>query len=312
MLSIDKGLAAALAYGLISTSITFFNKAVLSVFKFPYPITLTLAQVIFAIICSYIMKRWGLISYADFDRRNVKKMLFPGVLFAVQVVTGLAAMVTVNVPMFGVLRRFTTFVVWLFELIFQNKRTPHDESLSLFVMLGGAVVAGVGDLTFDMVGYVLIALNCVLTAAYLVSINVTGKETGLNSFGLMFYNNVVSLPVLLVASLLTGELRQALHSPDLGKMWFLISFIASASLAFLLNYAIFLCTTVNSALVTSVTGQMKTILTTVIGLFMFGDVIITVTNSFGLLLGVLGSVWYSYIKYAQQQAKARVDRATNV
>ena len=73
------------------------------------------------------------------------------------------------------LRRFTTFIVWTFELIFQKKMTPHDESLSLFAMLLGAVVAGMGDLTFDPVGYAMIALNCVLTAAYLVSINATGK-----------------------------------------------------------------------------------------------------------------------------------------
>jgi len=82
-------------------------------------------------------------------------------------------------------------------------------------------------------------------------------------------------------------------------------------LAFLLNYAIFLCTTVNSALVTSVVGQIKTIATTVIGLFLFGDVIITVMNSVGLCLGVLGSLWYSFIKYEQQRAKTKIDRAAN-
>lgn len=64
-------------------------------------------------------------------------MLLPGILFAVQVVTGLAALVTVNVPMFGVLRRFTTFLVWIFELVFQHKRTPQQETASLIMMILG-------------------------------------------------------------------------------------------------------------------------------------------------------------------------------
>jgi len=76
MMAVDKGLASAVSYGIISTSITFFNKAVLSVFKFPYPVTLTLAQVVFAIVCSYIMKRQGLISYADFDKQHIKKVQY--------------------------------------------------------------------------------------------------------------------------------------------------------------------------------------------------------------------------------------------
>jgi len=65
-------------------------------------------------------------------------MILPGVLFSLQVITGLGALVSVNVPMFGVLRRFTTFLVWLFELIFQRKRTPMQETYSLFAMVFGA------------------------------------------------------------------------------------------------------------------------------------------------------------------------------
>jgi hypothetical protein len=119
-------------------------------------------------------------------------MIPSGVLFAVQVITGLAALVTVNVPMFGVLRRFTTFIVWAFEWVFQNKHTPVDETMSLLAMiLGwflvnscvasipdavvGAIVAGADDVSFDLVGYVLVALNCILTAAYLVQLNNTGR-----------------------------------------------------------------------------------------------------------------------------------------
>lgn len=301
------GFWVCVLYGVISTTITFFNKAVLSYYKFPFPFTLTLAQIVFSIVFSAVMKQLKLIDYADFSFEMLRKMLLPGILFAVQVVTGLAALVTVNVPMFGVLRRFTTFLVWIFELVFQHKRTPQQETASLIMMILGAVVAGLDDVTFEITGYILVTINCVLTAAYLVRLNTAGQETKLNSFGLLFYSNIVSLPIMLLAALGSGEVRKAvaLSSTVFRSFGFQLSFFMSAILAFLLNYSIYLCTTVNSALATSVTGQIKTIATTVVGLFLFGDVVITLFNSVGLVIGVAGSLWYSYVKYKQQTARAQ-------
>ena len=67
----------------------------------------------------------------------------------------------------------------------------------------GALVAGWGDLTFDLYGYVLTALNCLVTAWYLVLIAKKSEETGIKTFGLMFYNNVLSLPIMFLISIIT-------------------------------------------------------------------------------------------------------------
>ncbi len=64
------------------------------------------------------------------------------------------------------------------------------------VTIVGALIAGWGDLTFDFYGYFLTILNCFITALYLVLIAKKSKETSLNTFGLMFYNNLLSLPVI--------------------------------------------------------------------------------------------------------------------
>lgn len=70
--------------------------------------------------------------------------------------------------------------------------------------------------------------------------------------------------------------------------------------AFLLNYTIFLCSTYNSPLVTSVTGQIKAVVQTIGGLFLFGAVPLTLPLIIGLLLGTFASFWYTQIKYYQQ------------
>lgn len=134
---------------------------------------------------------------------------------------------------------------------------------------------------------------------------------------MMLYNNVLSLPVVLLMSLSLGELEGLAKFPYLYDPGFLFCFFFSSSLAFILNYSIFLCTTLNSALTTSVTGapapvtalaqparcaplrrpppsrgacagQIKNVATTVVGLFLFGDVQFHPLNIVGLALGVLG------------------------
>jgi len=67
-----KGFFVALAYGVTSTSITFFNKAVLSVYVFKFSMSLTLAQMIFSLVLTLFMKRFGLIDLADFDMNTAR------------------------------------------------------------------------------------------------------------------------------------------------------------------------------------------------------------------------------------------------
>lgn len=81
--------------------------------------------------------------------------------------------------------------------------------------------------------------------------------------------------------------------------------------AFLLNYTIFLCSTYNSPLVTSVTGQIKAVVQTIGGLFLFGAVPLTTSLMIGLLLGTIASFWYTEIKY-QQQIQEKQSKTTAV
>ncbi len=81
-----------------------------------------------------------------------------------------------------------------------HKIYPQNEIVSVLLMVVGALVAGWGDLTFDFVGYSLTLFNCVVTASYLLYIASKSAETKLNSWSLMYYNNVLSLlPVLAIA-----------------------------------------------------------------------------------------------------------------
>jgi solute carrier family 35 protein len=112
-----KGFASLLAYGVISTAITLFNKAVLSTYNFPHAKTLTLVQSLVTLLLLHVLRRSGVVTFEDFDI-NLAKRVFPlAIIFLFYVVISLSALGAVNIPMFTALRRTTILLVLLGEYL---------------------------------------------------------------------------------------------------------------------------------------------------------------------------------------------------
>ncbi len=52
-------------------------------------------------------------------------------------------------------------------------------------------------------------------------------------------------------------------------------------------------------------GQMKDILTTGLGMFIFGDVKFEPRNVVGVVIGLAGGIFYSYFSYQDSQQRAK-------
>ena len=71
----------------------------------------------------------------------------------------------------------------------------------------------------------------------------------------------------------------------------------------LLTYSQFLCTSVCSALTTSLVGVGKSVVQTLIGFFTFGGVQFHPLNAMGLALNLVGGAIYSYAKLEETNNK---------
>jgi len=76
-------------------------------------------------------------------------------------------------------------------------------------------LTGYGDLDYQPAGYILVFINNMCTALYLVFVKRYCHVDGLGAFGLLFYNCILSVPVLALFCVCSGELKQFMLFPHL-------------------------------------------------------------------------------------------------
>ncbi|KAH9287950.1 hypothetical protein KI387_032067, partial [Taxus chinensis] len=276
---------AALSYMACAVLLVMFNKAVLSSYKFPSANVITLLQMISSTAFLYAMRSWNIISFRTVEGRSTiadtSSKLFISletflrtsplsIAYLLYMIAGMASIRGVNVPMYTTLRRTTVFFTMIMEYFLSGQKHSPPIVGSVGLILLGAFVAGARDLSFDFYSYMIVIVSNVTTAIYLITISRIGKSSGLNSFGLMWCNGLICGPLLLLWTFLSGELEMAMHFTHLYSPVFQVMMLLSCTMAFCLNYAIFLNTTLNSALTQTICGNLKDFFTVIIGWLLFG------------------------------------------
>lgn len=304
--AMGSGVFWALMYGLSSMTITLFNKAVMSTYDFQYPMFLTVCQSLFTLVALTVVSQMGIITLPPFNWELAKKIAPLSLAFVGYVVVSLMALGSVNVPMFTALRRTTICFAMGMEYYYYGKTPSQKVLIAVAIMLVGAGIAAWKDLTFDLYSYGLVILTNVLTALYTTSIGDVKKQSNLSTFAILYYNTVLTLPVLFIVCAGTGEMSKALAFPNLANGGFMVVFFFSATLAFFLNLSTYFSSSLNGATTQSVIGQVKNFAAFILSLFLFSDYIFEPTNFTGLLIGFSGGVYYGFVQYQASQERQRL------
>ena len=198
-----------------------------------------------------------------------------------------------SVPMFIVLRRFTMVITIVIERSYFS--TSHDWQVlsSVGVMVGGALVAALTDLAFNLRGYISILSNDLLTSVYLIMVKNLPAAKATDTYTLLYYNAMISMIPLAITSVILGDPAKILAHPSLTDGKFLFSVASAVGLGLSVGHSQYLCTRINDPLTTSVSGSLKNILMTGIGIFAFGDYVYDRFNVLGILISIGGGFWYA-------------------
>jgi len=254
-----------------------------------------LASVVFTILGTQIFPT--IVKLRRLKVTQLLKILPLSLVNSLNAVLGFAGLRLVNIPMFLVLRRLTTPLVLFFEYFFMNKIASPLVKKAISVAMVGTLIAGSSDLTFNMFGYIFTFSNNVSTATYLILIKILGTKSGpeaLSSFELVFWNSLMSFPIMSLLALITGEMSKFYLQEHTSEL--LVLFAISCAMGFIFNFIVFMCTSVNSPLATSVTGNIKDCLATLLGYLVFDDAVLQFVNVFGVLVSLTGGMVYSYAK----------------
>uniref|UniRef100_A0A1D5QNF9 Solute carrier family 35 member D2 n=1 Tax=Macaca mulatta TaxID=9544 RepID=A0A1D5QNF9_MACMU len=242
-------LLSALFYGTCSFLIVLVNKFLSPLFSF--------LQMAATIMILYVSKLNKIIHFPDFDKKIPVKLFPLPLLYVGNHISGLSSTSKLSLPMFTVLRKFTIPLTLLLETVILGKQYSLNIIVSVFAIILGAFIAAGSDLAFNLEGYIFVFLNDIFTAANGVYTKQKMDPKELGKYGVLFYNACFMIIPTLIISVSTGDLRQATEFNQWKNVLFILQFLLSCFLGFLLMYSTVLCSYYNSALTTAVVGAIK-------------------------------------------------------
>ena len=110
----------------------------------------------------------------------------------------------------------------------------------------------------------------------------------------LYLNSLLSaIGVSVIILMVPGEASRVKDFALWSNNSFVAYLVFASLMGSVLNLAIFLCTSTNSALTTTVVGCLKNVLTSYLGMFIGGDYIFSWLSFLGINISIAGSLVYA-------------------
>ena len=151
-------------------------------------------------------------------------------------------------------------------------------------------------------GYVWMLLNCFCSATYVLGMRKRIKITNFKDFDTMFYNNLLSIPILLILSLVLESWTPAnmnLNFPPPTRGAVIGSMVLSGLSSVFISYTSAWCVRTTSSTTYSMVGALNKLPIALSGLVFF-DAPITVASVGAIFIGFVSGIVYAVAKLRQQ------------
>ncbi|KAK5814032.1 GDP-fucose transporter 1-like [Gossypium arboreum] len=281
-------------YALCSSLLAVINKFAIA--KFNYPALLTALQYLTSSLGVWVLAKFNLLHHDPFKFPIAKKFFPAAIVFYLAIFANTNLLRHANVETSIVFRSLTPLLVAVADKAFRKQPYPAKLTfMSLFIILGGAVGYVVTDKGFTLVAYLWAFVYSMTITVEMVYVKHMVMNLGLNTWGFVFYNNLLSLMIAPFFWVLSGECGELFASVSGGRDRFeLVAFVAvclSCLFGLLISFFGFAARKAISATAFTVTGVVNKFLTVLINVLIW-DKHATPIGLVCLLFTLAGGVLY--------------------
>ncbi|KAG2160463.1 TPT-domain-containing protein [Aureobasidium pullulans] len=293
-------------YFCMNLGLTLYNKAVLGKFNFPWLLT-TFHTTSAALGCwSIMLIAPDQLKLSHVGRKEQWVLVAFSVLFTVNIAISNVSLAMVSVPFHQIVRSTTPVAtILIYRWLGRNYGTM--TYVSLVPIVAGVGLSTYGDYYATLLGASLTFLGVFLAALKTVATNklLTGSLK-LPALELLLRMSPLAAVQSLLWATATGEVSHFLDFIAEGNLStsLIIALLGNGFLAFLLNVTSFQTNKLAGALTLSVCGNVKQILTVILGIVLF-NVNIGPMNAAGMIVALGGAAWYSKVELDVKRAASR-------
>lgn len=303
--------AAIASYCISSIVMTLGNKFVLSGKNFNMNCVVLAVQSVSCLAVIHTLKSFGIVTYRPFNASDAKKWFPVSALLVAMIYTASKAIQYLSVPVFTIFKNLTIILIAYGEVLWFGGTVTPLILFSFMLIVLSSVVAAWSDVSaateagVNVIGYLWMFSNCFSQAAFVLFLRKRIKVLGFKDMDTMFFNNLLSIPILTVVSLLTEDWSSAnisLNFPEDNRFSVIMMMVVTGLLSVGISYCSGWCVRVTSSTTYSMVGALNKLPIAVFGLLFF-DSSITFLKVFSIVLGFSAGLVYSYAKIQQQKTK---------
>jgi len=328
-----------LCYCLASILMTVVNKFVVSGANFSMNFLLLCIQSLVCVICVATVKKVGIISFRAFDLQDAKAWFPISFLLVSVIYTGSKSLQFLSIPVYTIFKNLTIILIAYGEVIWFGGRITGLTFVSFIFMVLSSIIAAWADVSSAFgdalpatstgvslgslravtgivhnlnIGYFWMLVNCMTSAAYVLAMRKRIKVTGFSDWDSMFYNNLLSIPVLAVFSIIVedwGSESLARNFPRDTRNFLLLAIAFSGAAAVGISYTTAWCVRTTSSTTYSMVGALNKLPVAASGMLFFGDAV-TFGSVSAIGIGFFAGLVYAVAKNNQKKADSRMQADT--
>ncbi|GAB7347903.1 hypothetical protein MBLNU459_g5426t1 [Dothideomycetes sp. NU459] len=315
-----------LAYCGSSILMTVTNKYVLSGLDFNLNFFLLCVQSVVCVIAIQSCKSAGIITYRDFNSDEAKKWFPISVLLIGMIYTSTKALQFLSIPVYTIFKNLTIILIAYGEVLWFGGSVSGMALFSFGLMVLSSLIAAWADIQHALSsyggsqsseasdkistlnsGYIWMMLNCICSATYVLGMRKRIKLTNFKDFDTMYYNNLLSIPILLVCSLFLenwSSANVALNFPVDQRNSIITAMVFSGLSSVFISYTSAWCVRVTSSTTYSMVGALNKLPIALSGLIFF-DAPVTFASVSAIAVGFVSGIVYALAKVWQGKGPAK-------